>query len=235
MRHCTIELLQACGGLWHLRVLAAALTIDLICIFAHVALKLAGDPESVLFVNAPRGVPEFMQYGKEGLVAGLLARAAHHWKSGLLAAWSLLFGYLMVDDWLELHERLGFIIAEAEGWPAVLSLRPRDLGEIAASGIVVGVFVSCLGLLWGSSGQSSRAVNGDLMVLLAALGFFGVFVDVAHIALEQHGWRGLTLVEDGGEMVVMSLILAYAANLLRPAAAVRRGALWRMVPKFGVA
>jgi len=209
--------------------------VDLVCIVAHIALKLAGDPESMLFVNAPRGVPEFMQYGKEGLVAGLLARAAHHWKSGLLAAWSLLFGYLMFDDWLELHERLGFIIAEAGGWPAVLGLRPRDLGEIAASGAVAGVFMLCVGWLRRTSTQESRAVNADLMVLLAALGFFGVFIDVAHIALEQFGWRGLTLLEDGGEMVVMSLILAYVANLLRPAATVCRGALWRMVPKFGAA
>jgi hypothetical protein len=50
--------------------------------------------------------------------------------------------------------------------------------------------------------------------MFAVLLFFGIFVDMAHIAADSAGigFRGLTMVEDGGELFAMSLATGYSVG-----------------------
>lgn len=221
MRHA----IRSTNKVLHLPTLGAALAIDTGCVAAHVVTRLNVEAEPMLLISSPHGIAEIFQYVKEATISLLLATAAWQQRTRLFVLWALLFGYLMFDDGLELHERAGHLIASWWQFPAVFGLRPRDLGEITVSLGVASMFLIGLYVVGRRSPVTARASSADLTCLLALLGFFGVFVDTAHIALEQ--WRGLTLLEDGGEMLAMSLILAYTVRLQRPRPIDAPGSLWR--------
>lgn len=56
-----------------------------------------------------------------------------------------------------------------------------------------------------------KQVTKHLLILLLAVAFFGIFVDMLHTALKLGGRVKFLLgfVEDGGEMVMMSFIAWY--------------------------
>lgn len=217
---------------FHLPSLFALLAVDIVCVIMHVLNRLQEEPEPLLLLSSPKGIPEGLQYLKEGLSAGLLLAAGWRARGWLLAVWALLFAYLMLDDLLEIHEHLGYAIAVQWDYPAVFGLRPRDLGEVTVSVLVATGFLATIFSVARRSPRPFRHASQDLTCLLALLGFFGVVVDTAHMAIEGLHLRGLTLLEDGGEMAVMSLIFAYALNLNRRPDADGAGSLWRWTQRF---
>ena len=56
-----------------------------------------------------------------------------------------------------------------------------------------------------------KKVTKDLLVLLLMIAFFGVFVDTVHsmVDLEWNLSFILVIIEDGGEMVAISLVVWY--------------------------
>jgi hypothetical protein len=63
-------------------------------------------------------------------------------------SWALLFVYLLLDDSLLFHERLGSMVASRLGYTPVLNLRAQDFGEltvVAAAGLV---FAGLLSFTW---------------------------------------------------------------------------------------
>ena len=217
---------------FHLPTLATLVVADLICIGVHVASRLQEEPEPLLLLSSPRGLPELFQYLKEALIAGLLLSVGWRKRVPVLMLWAGLFTYLLFDDLLELHERFGYLIAVVFDYPSVLNLRPRDLGEVTVSLIVAGAFLAMIFSFARRCPPAWRDSSLDLACLLALLGFFGVFVDTLHMAMESLHLRGLTLLEDGGEMITMSAIAAYAICLHLDRATRRPGALWRAVRRM---
>lgn len=220
MPHTTVQV-------FHLPSLFALLAVDIVCVIMHVLNRMQEEPEPLLLLSSPKGIPEGLQYLKEGVIAGLLLAAGWRARGWLLAVWALLFAYLMLDDLLEIHEHLGYAIALQWEYPAVFGLRPRDLGEVTVSLLVATGFLVTIFSLARRSPVPYRPVSHDLTCLLALLGFFGVVIDTAHMAVESLDLRGLTLLEDGGEMIVMSLMFAYALNLYQHPQVNGAGALWR--------
>ena len=130
--------------------------------------------------------------------------------SGYLA-WILVFTFFLIDDALLIHQNIGDQIAKAfdASLPQKLSLQPRifELSVLALAGTVLLVIVA-----WAyiHSSHTFRKISKDILLFIAALVFFGVIVDLAGaINLGPAVISGLDLVEDGGEMVVYSLILWY--------------------------
>ena len=66
----------------------------------------------------------------------------------MLLAWSGFFGFLMLDDALQLHERIGLWLGRRLGLPAVGGLRPDDFGEILVAGTVGASLLLVLVLAW---------------------------------------------------------------------------------------
>lgn len=193
------------------RLLAGLLIADLLFVLMHVLHKqaLPAFADISFMVTLEGGYGERFQYLKEVSIAVMLGFLASRHRSALFAAWALVFFYLLLDDSLSVHERLGSWLAGVLGFQAALGLRAVDFGELLVSGVVAGGFVLLIATLALRSTARMRRLCVDYLQLLALLVFFGVVVDMLHVIGKDYGLRGLGLLEDGGEMLAMSLITAY--------------------------
>jgi len=103
-------------------------------------------------------------------------------------------------------------LAAAWALPAVFGLRPQDLGEILFAALVAVATLCALAASLVRERGAALAPSIVVTALLAMLAVFGVLVDALHViayfAESRWSWV-LAVVEDGGELVVMSAIVAY--------------------------
>jgi hypothetical protein len=194
----------------HPGTLAWLLAIDAALIAVHIALRLAGRDIPLFNISLDQSMGEFFEYAKEAFIAGLLGVLAYQRRDIVLACWSGLFAYLLADDALELHEQIAPWLA-ALAWPgggekSVILAEFMFLMTFAA--IAAGITLT----LVLRHRLRLDTVHRDLLLLFCALAAFGVVLDLVH------GLVGLFivprifgLIEDGGEMVVMSMLCARAA------------------------
>ncbi len=158
-----------------------------------------------------RGFPELFQYVKISLIVILLLLVLKKSKEIGYGVWALLFVYLLFDDALGIHESLGGYIATNLAFAPAIGLRAKDFGELAVSVIAATVFLSSFAMFYLRGSDAFKEVSKHLLMLLMALAFFGVFVDMLHVAIKM-GWKIrflLGVVEDGGEMIVVTIIAWY--------------------------
>ena len=91
--------------------------------------------------------------------------------NALYLAWAVLFSYFMLDDSLNIHEMLGWPVAERLELVPAFGLRAKDFGEFAVS-LIAGVVL--LGLIalcyWRSAnGPAERCSLGSVFWCSAAL------------------------------------------------------------------
>ena len=122
-----------------------------------------------------------------------------------------MFAYLLLDDALQIHERGGTLVAARLGLMHAFRLRGKDFGELAVSA-AAGILLLPL-LIWAyrSGSQMFRKVSQDLILLILVLVFFGVVIDMVGIAIQAGKGVGFIMgvIEEGGEMIAVSLILWY--------------------------
>jgi hypothetical protein len=160
-----------------------------------------------------RGFAELFQYTKilaiVLLLAGIALRAGYRY-----LIWCSLFFYFLLDDALQLHERLGAAVAAGLEFPPAFQLRAQDLGELT---VVAGVgvpFAVLLALVWWRADESFRRDSRELALLVGGLAVVGVVLDMLNMMLRVPLLAGLIgVLEDGGEMVMMSLICWYTYRL----------------------
>ena len=194
--------------------------VDIAFVLIHAGLYLASKyyavPDYTLFfINSDVGYPEKFQHIKIFWVVLLFAYISI--KSGCYRylSWFLLFFYFFIDDALGFHEHVGGIVAVMLSFTPPFNLSTQDVGEFFVSACAGFVLFSILGNSYWRGGELFRKVSNDLLVLVAALVFCGVVVDMIHSASEMGEMvRGaLTIIEDGGEMVIVSAILSYVYAL----------------------
>ena len=187
------------------------LVIDLAFIFLHFLLLTDAFENTLFSLERDRGYPEFYQYLKIFSIVILLHFLFAKTKLIGYSVWSLLFLYLLLDDAFSIHETLGGFIATNLALAPAAGLRAQDFGELAVSGIAATVFLIPLALFYTRGLGAFKEVTKQLLWLLVALAFFGIFVDMLHVAIDM-GWKVrflLGVVEDGGEMLVVSLMAWY--------------------------
>lgn len=164
----------------------------------------------LLSLEKDRGAAEFYQYIKEFWIAILLLVAFKKTRTIGFGMWALLFMYLLLDDALSIHEKVGGLIAGHIDFTARLGFGPQHLGELVVSAVAGAVLLSALILPYLHGSTTYRQISRHLFSLLLALAFFGVFIDALHVIVP---WEGLYsffgILEDGGEMVVMSVVVWY--------------------------
>jgi hypothetical protein len=162
-------------------------------------------------IQDDRSGGEAIQYAKALWIALAFLLIALLRRSAGYVPWALLFTYIVLDDVFQLHELLGRDIAIALDYPELLGLRPDDLGELTFYAIALAVILPLLAAayLWGS--REFRTLSVNMAILLVVLGVFGVVFDMAHIMVTGSSVEQLAgVLEDGGEMIVMSVIAAFA-------------------------
>lgn len=203
-------------------ILLLLLLTDFLSILAHFALRLSPQIKSTYWtITTDRGFGETFQYVKEFWLFcsfAILASSRAEWS---YLSFSLLFGYLLIDDAFLVHERVGEWIATTQNFQPVLGLRAIDLGELVVAASTGLFFLLLIGVSYWLGTQQFRWICKRLFVLLGCLAFFGVVVDALHIMIEVINRPGIPLgfafelAEDGGEMIVMSLLCWYGISLLK--------------------
>ena len=140
--------------------------------------------------------------------------------------WALLFAFLLADDLFSLHQSAGSALVRAAGEdPARLlagGLRTQDVGELAFAG-PVGLILLVL-LTWGyrRGTARTRTTYRQLLGLSLMLAVFGLVVDGLATGLGDSGLQLLHLLEDGGELLVVTAVLGYVVMLTRRTCAEQR-------------
>ena len=145
-----------------------------------------------------------LNYAKWSLMAVVFALTRR--VTGLRLYMALAFFVLLVlaADALQLHERGSEILMTA--FPALRA----DIGS--GTGLLG---LSAVGPSLGGAPRSELAKVRMAGVLSVPIIFFGVVVDAVHTMAEDYG-QTLLLVEDGGEMLAISILAAYVCASFRP-------------------
>jgi hypothetical protein len=210
--------------------------VDALFILIHV-LHVWSPWLKSLFYSLERdsGLAEQYQYVKQVWLAACLGVAFLQRRGRAFAGWAVFFAFLLLDDALQIHERAGGVLAQAFGIQPMFGLRAKDFGEVMIAGIVGTAACAFAWLAIRRGGESSRRLSADLLCLLGALALFGVFFDVLH-TITYFRLPAVApvfaLIEDGGEMLVVSAITAYVFDVLVNAGQIRVP-VWPGVRKRG--
>lgn len=203
------------------------LCADIAFILLHMSNRLLASPNVLFYLNVDGGYPEVFQYIKEYWIAIALFAVCWRTREWIYGTWGLLFTYLLCDDALAIHESVGQAVANHWNYVPVLGLRARDLGELTVSVVVGSAFLVLITYFYLRCGNNAKNVSKDLVLLLGLLVFFGVFVDLVHVTVVDLPVKGFNIIEDGGEMITMSMIASYVVHLLESQRHVP-GLLWRL-------
>lgn len=200
---------------WSIRLVTLFLATDVVLIFLHILYVYTGVISNPSFsIEEERGYAEIFQYFKEYWLALLLCFLAVRGRSLLYLSWSLLFFYLLLDDALQIHEKLGYAISYKLKFSAGFNLRTEDFGELAVSALVGLFFLIFIATAYRFSDRLSKEISRYLIMMLFTLALFGIAVDMVHAAVRSPSLHTLLgLVEDGGELVVMSVITCFVFSL----------------------
>lgn len=197
------------------KLLVLLLIGDILFLILHlVHTYTALLPDFLFSILVDRGYAEFYQYMKELWILILFLILGINRRNILFLILSLLFLYFLIDDSLELHERIGAFLAVNLNFQPMFGLRDVDFGELAVFLFFGLQFLLLIGAAYIHSDAFSRVVLKNLLLMLAFLAFFGVIIDMVQITvLHPVAYNILGMVDDGGELIVMSLITAYVFHL----------------------
>jgi hypothetical protein len=200
-------------------VLALLLAVDLALIVAHL---LWGYDDWFWDIEADTGYPETFQYLKWAAATLLLLILAWKRRATIYTVWAALFLYLLLDDSQSIHERSG-------GWLSrrlnldefeevyrqhfeYFFLQAHDFGELIFAAAVAATIAVALYFSWpGIKAKRERSVTKWLVGWVFLFAFFAVGVDMLHVMaweIYPPAIDLLLVVEDGGEMICASLLVA---------------------------
>lgn len=201
------------------KLLALLFIGDLAFLILHVLHSFTSLlPDSLFSLTLDRGYAEFYQYIKELWVLVLFFMLGVKRRSYLFVVLSFLFLYFLLDDSLELHERIGALLASNLNFQPRFGLRAVDFGELAVFLFFGSQFLLLVAAAYLHSDLYSRTAFKYLLVMLSFLAFFGVWIDMLQITvIHPLAYDVLGMVDDAGEMFVMSAItwFAFRLNLTR--------------------
>lgn len=190
--------------------LAVLLTTDLFFMVMHVV----SDGEAAVWsLGQDRSFSERYQYLKAAAGAGLLLMLYGQRRSLTYLGWGIALSFILVDDAFFLHERATDALLSASA-PTILGLNAHDYGAMV---LWVGVGLALLlplGLGYLRD-PATRRFSRRFFVLLMLLFFCGGVIDtVRELAddfenpLLRYVFKRTILVEDGGELVMLSFFAA---------------------------
>lgn len=166
-------------------------------------------------ITRDRGYAEVFQYIKEYWLIILFGFLVVKQNTKVYLGWVFLSAYLLADDALSFHEKAGAVIAEKLNFVPLFNLRPVDFGELIVFTTVGISFFLWLSTSYKIANRKERQVFKTLIALLFCLAGFGVVVDLIHVMFEDSVfWNAfLGITEDGGEHIVMSLIVSFVWSI----------------------
>ncbi|NEP18282.1 MAG: hypothetical protein F6J97_15485, partial [Leptolyngbya sp. SIO4C1] len=94
--------------------------------------------------------------------------------------------------------------------PNLFGLNRHASGELIISLTAGFIFLFLIAVAYRSGDAFAKRISKVLIGMVFALGFLGILVDSLHFVIKIELLQPiLTIIEDGGEMVVMSLVLSF--------------------------
>lgn len=167
------------------------------------------------FMSEDRSFAEYLEYAMTVCAAIFMALCWLRGRAPVYLANALLFAWLTIDNWIEVHEQVGFALTPVLPVPAWLPLGANHLGEL--------FFFGAVGVLWLAGMVSAHrrsepreAAYGLLIgACIALAAVFGVFVDLL-TSLGDHSVGMLNLlafIEDEGEFASIMLVFAVSVGI----------------------
>lgn len=190
---------------------------DLLFILLYLLLLSGVISGSRYNITKDYGLGEVFQYFKELALSVVLLKIYWDRTDKLFLVWSALFIYLLLDDFLQLHEQVGDLFAALlDGQlPQRVATHSESIGEFIFLSLVGTSFmVLLLKSYFSSNNKLMKAASQDILLLFGLLVFFGVVVDLIHSLWPATFLKiALGVLEDGGEMLVMSALLWHVYQL----------------------
>ena len=168
-------------------------------------------------IEADGGYAEIFQYLKEIGSAVLLIGIYLKKRDIAFWIWILMFSYLFLDYSLRLHEYFGDVLVEFFNIQPALGLRADDFGEMLTVLLIGLVFLPVIIWAYLHASANFQLISKHLLAFICLLFVLGVVVDMFNSLFRSHGKIAflLSVVEDGGEMIVMTAIISYFFWLYR--------------------
>lgn len=197
-------------------LLILLLSVDVALILLHVLyLNFETFGKFIYSIEHEDGYGELYQAIKGGWIALTFLWLGRNRRMPAYLVWSAFFFYLTLDDFFGVHETVGLWLAETFHIPAMFGLRNVDLGELTVYVLVALLFLPLFALAYQRGGAIFRRDSRTLIGLLVLLGGFGAGVDMVHTWFAETVLSTtIGLIEDGGEMIVMTIIVWFALLVL---------------------
>jgi hypothetical protein len=145
-------------------LLALLIVIDLLFVLVHVLhIWSPWLSSGHLALDADRGVAEQYQYIKLLWLSACMVLAFFQTRAWIFLAWTALFGFLLLDDVAQLHERAGTYLALLFGFPAAFGLRAKDFGEITFAAGIGGIALVLVALTFWRGSALAKTLSADLV------------------------------------------------------------------------
>lgn len=206
------------------KLLKILLSIDILFILLHALFVFLvfkrielGWSIAPFYLNNDDGYPEMFQYLQ--FLIGIIILIILFLKTKKMGyiSWLILFILLLLDDSLKFHERFGAWATEKFNYTPMFGLRAQDLGELTYVAVFGSVLLFFLvgGYYYGD--KKYRRIAIDFGIIFAVFLFFGIGVDMIHEFIDHNRYSLLFLIllEDGGEMIVLSVFVWYLYFVLQ--------------------
>jgi hypothetical protein len=194
-----------------LTLLAVLVFVDFLFIGLHLLhLQTSVLPSERWSIAHDHGFAEIFQYLKYAAIGLALGNLYLRTQLRVMLGWIAVFAFLLLDDAGRIHERFGLLFAAWTHLPDIGELRGRDIGELIFALLAAMVVLPLVIFGWLRGSPPARTISIDLALFLLALGGCGVGADLIHRMLSLTSMDVLAgVIEDGGEMLVLSLTCAY--------------------------
>src|SRR5699024_2037905 len=203
---------------WSLLLLILLVFTDVIFMGVEILYSLGYAGDYRYSLGADRGYAEVYGYIKLFWIILIFSWLTFQKYQPIYIVGVLLFGYLLLDDSVKIHETVGEHIVEWVGFTPAFGLRAKDFGELAVSASA-GLFFLITGwMAYRHSNATARSVGLCLLAGIAGLAFFGVGADILHQLFgDLLPWihTSLVILEAGGELLVISILCWFSYSLAR--------------------
>ncbi len=197
------------------RFLLMLLSIDAAFILFHVLQYSTELISSYLFsIEQNKGYAEIFQATKEVWIVMLLCLMALKRRKPVYWVWMIVFGVLLLDDVMIFHKNISANLSSYLFAAHALRKYREKLGEMVVYLAVALPLFAIVRVAHRRSISVERQFSQKLLRLFSILLVFVVVVDIADVLIRQILGTGPVLfimetIEEGGEMVMISLICGY--------------------------
>jgi len=193
-------------------LLLVLLFVDVALIVLHAFNGSVGQVRREIFqIDAQFGLGSLMMFAKFAVIILLLSEIKYIRRDRAFDFWKYLFLYVLLDDVFEISTHAGRWMGTLFSFDEFMGLTPADYGKFAfaiGGGLIVSAF---LGYLLRRSSRNFVSASFAIFVLLSAFAFFAVFFDIVHAFFNDDPRLEFAfgMLEEGGEMIVVSFLVAY--------------------------